>query len=140
MTQVMERRIAGDRTPAGHRGTPRRGQMSAEMVEYLEAEQGDATWLVAVDSAQSAASIILSSGKPVIAMGGFTGGDPAMTVAKLEEYVSSGQLKYILISDGDDRRGTDSSVTDWVKANGTLVDGSAYGGTDSGGQALNKLG
>ncbi|MEQ4717611.1 hypothetical protein [Nonomuraea sp. B19D2] len=122
--------------PAGPDG----GQVSTQLIEYLEANQGDAAWLVAVNSAQSASSIILSSGKAVIAMGGFTGSDPAMTVAKLTEYVSSGQLKYLLITSGNGPRGTDSSVTEWVKANGTLVDASAYGGTDSSGQALYKLG
>ncbi|MFI7635098.1 ArnT family glycosyltransferase [Nonomuraea sp. NPDC049400] len=121
-------------------GGPDGGQVSTQLIEYLEANQGDATWLVAVNSAQSASSIILSSGKAVISMGGFTGSDPAMTVAKLKEYVSSGQLKYLLITSGNGPRGTDSSVTEWVKANGTLVDASAYGGTDSSGQALYRLG
>ncbi|MFD1540935.1 ArnT family glycosyltransferase [Nonomuraea guangzhouensis] len=111
------------------------GQVSTQLIAYLKANQGDATWLVAVDSAQSASSIILSTGKAVIAMGGFTGSDPAMTVAKLKGYVAAGTLKYILITDG-----RSSSVTEWVKANGTLVDASAYGGTDSSGQALYELG
>ncbi|MFG6200119.1 glycosyltransferase family 39 protein [Nonomuraea sp. JJY05] len=128
--------------PEGGRG-PGGGQVSSQMIAYLKSHQGDATWLVAVDSAQSASSIILSTGEAVIAMGGFTGSDPAMTVAKLKEYVSSGQLKYILIGGDDGRRGTDSSVTEWVKANGTLVDASDYsgtdGGTDGGGQALYRL-
>ncbi|MET7331752.1 dolichyl-phosphate beta-glucosyltransferase [Nonomuraea sp. NPDC005650] len=124
---------ASGRKPGG-------GQVGTGMIEYLKSHQGGATWLVAVDSAQSASSIILSTGEAVIAMGGFTGSDPAMTVAELEEYVSGGQLKYILIGGGDGPRGTDSSVTEWVKANGTLVDASDYGGTDSGGQSLYRLG
>jgi 4-amino-4-deoxy-L-arabinose transferase-like glycosyltransferase len=119
-------------------GGPGGGQVTAELVDYLEANRGGAEWLVAVGSAQSASSIILSSGRAVIAMGGFTGGDPAMTVDKLQEYVSSGRLKYILIGDG--RRGTDASVTEWVKANGTLVDPAEYGGTGTSGQALYRLG
>lgn len=48
------------------------------MIAYLEKHQGGATWLVAVSSAQEASSIILKTGRPVIAMGGFTGTDPAM--------------------------------------------------------------
>ncbi|MGN9837100.1 ArnT family glycosyltransferase [Nonomuraea sp. H19] len=135
------RRPAAGQTEGGQRtgGRPGGGQVSTEMIKYLEANQGDATWLVAVNSAQSASSIILSSGKAVMAMGGFTGSDPAMTVAKLQEYVSSGKLKYVLISDDNGRNDTDSSVTEWVKANGSLVDASDYGGTDTSGQALYEL-
>jgi 4-amino-4-deoxy-L-arabinose transferase-like glycosyltransferase len=59
------------------------------MISYLEANQGNAEWLVAVSSAMQASSIILSTGKPVMAMGGFTGSDPAMTVTRLKELVAS---------------------------------------------------
>ncbi len=124
----------------GMRGGPG-GQLSAEMVRYLEKNQGGATWLVAVSSAQGASSAILSTGKPVIAMGGFTGSDPAMTVDKLKEYVSSGKLKYVMVGGGGPGgfdRGS-SEVTDWVKANGTLVDASEYGGTTEN-TTLYKLG
>jgi 4-amino-4-deoxy-L-arabinose transferase-like glycosyltransferase len=124
----------------GMRGGPG-GQLSAGMIRYLEKNRGGATWLVAVSSAQGASSAILSTGKPVMAMGGFTGSDPAMTVDKLKEYVSSGELKYIMIGGGGPvgfDRGS-SEVTDWVKANGTLVDASEYGGTTEN-TTLYKLG
>ncbi|WP_433475790.1 glycosyltransferase family 39 protein [Spirillospora sp. CA-142024] len=108
------------------------GQVSTQLVSYLLKNQGDATWLVAVSSAQSASSIILETGRPVIAMGGFTGDDPAMTVAKLQQYVQEGKLKYVLL--GSDGRGTaNSAVTAWIKAHGTAVSTSAYGGTSGSG-------
>lgn len=124
----------------GMRGGPG-GQLSAAMVSYLEKNQGEASWLVAISSAQGASSTILSTGKPVLAMGGFTGSDPAMTVDKLKEYVAAGKLKYILVGAGG-RGGPDSGgseVTDWVKANGTLVDAAEYGGTEAN-TTLYKLG
>ncbi|WP_214110348.1 glycosyltransferase family 39 protein [Acrocarpospora catenulata] len=104
-----------------------RDQVTSEMADYLVRNQGGATWLVAVSSAQSASSLILSTGRPVIAMGGFTGSDPAMTVEKLASYVASGQLRYIMVGDGD--RGGSSEITAWVREHGTLVDASEYGGT-----------
>ncbi|WP_433465855.1 glycosyltransferase family 39 protein [Spirillospora sp. CA-128828] len=108
------------------------GQVSTQLVSYLLKNQGDAAWLVAVSSAQSASSIILETGRPVIAMGGFTGDDPAMTVAKLQQYVQQGELKYVLL--GSDGRGTaNSAVTAWIKAHGTVVSASAYGGTSGSG-------
>jgi 4-amino-4-deoxy-L-arabinose transferase-like glycosyltransferase len=126
---------------AGRGGGPRggpEGEVGDKLVAYLKANKGNATWLVAVSSAQSASSIILSTGEPVIAMGGFTGSDPAMTVDKLKAYVASGQLKYVLVGGrgGPDRGGNE--VTAWVEKNGTAVDTSAYGGTQSG-QTLYEL-
>ncbi|WP_241684720.1 hypothetical protein [Actinomadura sp. J1-007] len=112
------------------------------MVSYLEERQGDADWLLAVGSAQEASALILQTGRPVIAMGGFTGSDPAMTVRELQRYAKEGRLHYVLVNgdgDGDGgfgpRRGG-SEVTDWVRKNGTAVPATAYGGiaTTSGAQ------
>ncbi|NUW36110.1 glycosyltransferase family 39 protein [Nonomuraea sp. SMC257] len=100
------------------------GGVSDSMVTYLLAHQGRAEWLVAVDSAQQASSIILSTGRPVIAMGGFTGSDPAMTVDRLKGLVSSGRLRYVL--SGGDRGGPgrgNSEVSTWVRENCAAVDG-----------------
>ena len=45
----------------------------------------------------AAAAIILQTGGiPVMAMGGFSGSDPAPTVAQLEQYVKEGKLHYVL--------------------------------------------
>ncbi|MFC9974608.1 glycosyltransferase family 39 protein [Spirillospora sp. NPDC127200] len=120
------------------------GQVDQQMVAYLEKNQGTAQWLVAVSSAQQASSLILRTGRPVIAMGGFTGGDPAMTVAKLQQYVKEGKLRYIVVSGQGGGRGPDgggAAVTSWVQQNGTLVQPSEYGGssTNTGGR-LYRLG
>ena len=110
------------------------GLSSAEL-SYLEANQGSAKWLVAVTSSNSAASIELQSGRAAISMFGFTGSDPAMTVAKLQKLVSSGELKYVLLGGGMGGGmggGTSSSsVQTWVQQNCTAVPASAYGGTSS---------
>ncbi|MFI6595623.1 ArnT family glycosyltransferase [Nonomuraea sp. NPDC050536] len=100
------------------------GPVSESLISYLKAHRGGATWLVAVSSAQQASSIILSTGLPVIAMGGFTGSDPAMTVARLQQLVKNGELRYVLT--GDDRGGPgrgSTEVTGWVTANCTAVQG-----------------
>nr|BFE81054.1 hypothetical protein GCM10020093_036550 [Planobispora longispora] len=117
------------------------GTVSEQMVEYLKANRGGATWLVAVGSAQSASSIILSTGLPVIAMGGFTGSDPAMTVARLRELVSAGELAYVMPGGGrgGPGGGGDSEVSAWVQANCGVVSPSEYGGRESG-QSLYRCG
>ncbi|HEU5030393.1 MAG TPA: glycosyltransferase family 39 protein [Spirillospora sp.] len=127
--------------PSGGRAGGPGGEVGSELVSYLEKNQGDATWLVAVSSAQNASSIILRTGRPVIAMGGFTGSDPAMTVAKLQQYVQEGKLKYVLLGGGGGGPGggsANSAVTAWIKQHGTVVTASEYGGT-SGSGTLYKL-
>ncbi|MEZ7127335.1 ArnT family glycosyltransferase [Nonomuraea sp. AD125B] len=112
------------RPGGGPRGSLRGGPgggVSDAMTAYLVAHQGTATWLVAVNSAQQASGLILATGKPVIAMGGFTGGDPAMTVDRLRELVSSGRLRYVMTGGGPGRGG--GEVSSWVQENCAAVDG-----------------
>jgi 4-amino-4-deoxy-L-arabinose transferase-like glycosyltransferase len=90
------RALGGRPLPSGGFG----GDTSPALLRYLEQHQGGATWLVATSSANSADSIELATGRPVLAMGGFSGSDPAMTVSKLQQLVSSGQLRYVLVGGG----------------------------------------
>lgn len=100
-------------------------QVSSEMITYLKKHQDGATWLLAVSTDQTASSIILESGQPVISMGGWSGSDDAMTLAKLKSLVKSGKLHYIIIS-SDGGQGTNTAITTWVKAHGTAVKSTAY--------------
>ncbi|MEV8541370.1 glycosyltransferase family 39 protein [Streptomyces sp. NPDC051572] len=105
-------------------------QVSSEMIAYLKKHQDGATWLLAVSTDQTASSIILESGQPVISMGGWSGSDNAMTLAKLKSLVKSGKLHYIIVS-SDGGQGTNSAITAWVKAHGTAVKSSAYSSSSS---------
>ncbi|MER7921957.1 glycosyltransferase family 39 protein [Streptomyces sp. NPDC096057] len=115
-------------------------QVSSEMITYLKKHQDGATWLLAVSTDQTASSIILESGQPVISMGGWSGSDNAMTLAKLKSLVKSGKLHYIIIS-SDGGQGTDTAIATWVKAHGTAVKSSAYssGSTSSTSTGLYRL-
>lgn len=95
-------------------------QVGSEMITYLKENQDGATWLVAVAADQTASSIILESGEPVISMGGWSGTDEAMTLAKLKSLVKAGTLHYIVISDSG-QGSTNSEIATWVKQNGTAV-------------------
>ncbi|MFC8434286.1 ArnT family glycosyltransferase [Streptomyces sp. NPDC057253] len=101
------------------------GEVSSAMITYLQKHQDGATWLVAVATDQTASSIILESGQPVISMGGWSGSDNAMTLAKLKSLVKSGKLHYIVVSDSG-QGSSNSEISTWVKKNGTAV--SAYSG------------
>ncbi|MFI1047812.1 ArnT family glycosyltransferase [Streptomyces griseoruber] len=95
-------------------------QVSSAMITYLKKHQDGATWLVAVATDQTASSIILESGQPVISMGGWSGSDNAMTLAKLKSLVKSGKLRYIVV--GDSGQGSSNTeISTWVKKHGTAV-------------------
>ena len=115
-------------------GGPGQATTSSSLVDFLVANKGDATWIVAVNGSQEAGSIELASGDAVMAMGGFSGSDPAPTLAQLQEYVRSGQLRYVLIGGGGGPGGGfggggSSSIARWVAANGTVVNVSGGFGT-----------
>jgi 4-amino-4-deoxy-L-arabinose transferase-like glycosyltransferase len=103
------------------------GAGNSTLITFLERHQGSATWLVAVASANQAAPIELATGRPVMATGGFSGGDPAMTVARLQALVRSGQLRYVLVGGGGGPDGASQSVASWVTRHGTEVSSSESG-------------
>jgi len=119
--------------PSGTAG----GAADTTLVDYLMANRGSATWIVAVDSSMDAGSIELASGEPVMAMGGFNGGDPAPTLAQFQALVASGKVRFLLVDgNGGGIAGpgtSDSSISAidaWAASVGTVVNtGSSAGGT-----------
>ena len=99
--------------------------VSSALTDYLMANRGSATWIVAVTSANQAGSIELATGLPVVAMGGFTGSDPAPTLPQLQSMVASGQLRFVIIGGRGGGPGggnsTLSAIDAWVQANGAPV-------------------
>ena len=102
------------------------------MISFLTANHATETWLVAVPSSAEAAPLQLATGIPVMAIGGFNGGDDALTVEQLQAYVDSGQLRYIILGGaligGPNTSNDLRALSDWVEAHGTLVS-NAGGGT-----------
>ncbi len=75
------------------------------LVEYLRSQRTTEKWLVAVQSAGQAESIIIASGAPVMTMGGFIGSDPILTEDQLRAKITGGQVRYFLVSAGGFGRG-----------------------------------
>ena len=104
------------------------GTSDSALVTYLLANRGDARWIVATWSANQAGSIELASGQPVMAMGGFSGTDPAPTLDAFKAYVASGQLRFVILNGGGGgfggpggRSGSSSEISTWVTQNCTAV-------------------
>jgi len=117
--------------PSGSFAGGQGGQLSTKVIGYLEAHQGSAKYLLAATGSQTTAPIIIATGKAVVTIGGFSGSDPAPTVSQLAKMVAAGELKYVLISSGGGMGGSSqSALTSWVKAHGTVVTAvSVSGGT-----------
>jgi 4-amino-4-deoxy-L-arabinose transferase-like glycosyltransferase len=85
--------------------------------------QGTSTrWAAATIGDQSAASLELASGgKAVMAIGGWSGSDPAPTLAQFQAYVASGQIRYFISGGGGFGAGRagSSSITSWVQSHFT---------------------
>jgi 4-amino-4-deoxy-L-arabinose transferase-like glycosyltransferase len=129
--------VAGPASAAGGFGGGMPGgsasaSADSALVRYLVAHRGGAKYLVAASGSQTTAPIVIATGKPVVTIGGFNGGDAAPTVSQLAAMVRSGQLRYVLVGGGrgGPGGGGSSALTAWVKAHGTAVSGvSAAGGT-----------
>jgi len=106
-------------------GGPGGGAVDAALTDYLVAHRGDATWLVAVTSANQAGSIELATGLPVMAMGGFSGNDPAPTLGQILSLTASGQLRYVIVGGQGGGPGgggsTISAVDHWVASTCAVV-------------------
>ena len=105
----------------GPNGGPGGEDVSSALTDYLVANRGSARWIVAVTSANQAGSIELATGLPVMAMGGFSGTDPAPTLAQLQADIASGELRFVIVGGGGGPGGGQSEITDWVIANCTPV-------------------
>lgn len=122
---------------AGPNSTAMRGsnnessQANSQLVQYLVEHQNGATWLVAVASANESAAIQLTSGQPVMAVGGFNGSDTPLTLEQFKQLVKAGKVKYYAISShsrgGGGPGSGNNEITAWVKQTGTVVN---YGGSD----------
>ena len=100
------------------------GQANPELVAALKANASAYRWVAATTGSNNAAGLQLSSGKPVMAIGGFNGSDPSPTLAEFQAYVARGQIHYYVGgSDAAGFRGTvggSNSAADiyaWVEAN-----------------------
>ena len=94
--------------------------MQSDLFSFLQANQGEAEYLLAVPNAFSGASIVIETGEPVLYMGGFSGSDPVVDVDDIIDLVESGDLKFIMSSGNS--KGTVQQVYRWVEQNCSVVD------------------
>jgi 4-amino-4-deoxy-L-arabinose transferase-like glycosyltransferase len=122
---------------------------TAKLLDYLKAHRQGEEYLLVSQNSQLVAPIIIETGEPVVAIGGFMGGDPILTANQFAEKVKEGQFRYMLLQSppanqgrgGGNGRGyggngggfgggfgfgrgggQQAEIAKWVRENGTPVD------------------
>ena len=110
--------------PGGASSAP--GGASSALVQFAVDHAHDATFVLATDSAQEAAPIIIATGLPVMALGGYSGDDQTLTVAQFQARVAAGNVRYVLVGGsgvGGGYFGGANLVIHWARTACTPVQG-----------------
>ena len=97
-----------------------------KLTSYLTSNREAAKFLVAVPNANVAAPLIISTGLPVMAIGGYLGDDPILTPSDIEKLASDRQLRFVMLGGFTLAPAKQAAALDpiarWVRANGHPVD------------------
>jgi 4-amino-4-deoxy-L-arabinose transferase-like glycosyltransferase len=103
-----------------------------QLIAFLRSNRHGERFLLATPSAQLAAPLIVATGEPVMAMGGFHGLDPILTPERLAALVAQGHVRFVMLGElsiASRLMGAEAAgrpLADWVRANGTAVDPSRW--------------
>ena len=97
-----------------------------KLTGYLIANREAAKFLVAVPNANVAAPLIIQTGLPVMAIGGYLGDDPILTPSDIERLAADRQLRFVMLGGFTLAPAKQAAALDpiarWVRANGRPVD------------------
>ena len=98
------------------------GISHGQVIHFLKTHSKGSKYLLAAFGVDAAAPYILQSDRPVLALGGFSGADPAPTLEGFENLVHAGAVKYVLLNHFQgDALGFNfweaSKIKKWVKLN-----------------------
>jgi 4-amino-4-deoxy-L-arabinose transferase-like glycosyltransferase len=125
--QAPGARRPGSGGPGGGRGGGGPGGLlngvtpSARVTAALKAGAGSYTWVAAAVGSNNASGYQLATGKPVMAVGGFNGTDPAPTLERFQAHVAAGRIHYFVGGSTGMRAdsGSDAAqkIAAWVQEN-----------------------
>jgi 4-amino-4-deoxy-L-arabinose transferase-like glycosyltransferase len=105
-------------------GRPRTNAQQAEtLITYLQSNRSDEKYLVATLNANTAAPIIIATGEPVMALGGFSGGDQILSTDELAALVAEGEVRFFLLPVQENRQ---TDLIRWVTGSCQSVPSSAW--------------
>ncbi len=112
---LLQQGGGGMGTNAGGMGS----STDSTLLKYLEKHQGNAEYLFATDDSSTAAPYIISTGKAVMAIGGFNGTDKAITLKQFKKLVKEGKVKYYY--SGGKTGGSNTAIVNWIKKNAKKI-------------------
>lgn len=103
-------------------------EVDTGLLSYLQENNTGEEYLFATLTTVTAAPYIINTDESVLALGGFNGTDPILTVSELKKFIKEGKVKYFLLS--SDNSGN-SELVSWIKKNGTVISSDDYSSSSS---------
>jgi 4-amino-4-deoxy-L-arabinose transferase-like glycosyltransferase len=118
---------AGPELQNSQKGMMMDSEADPNLVRFLQQNYKEGTYLLVTTDSHTASPLIIETGLPVMAMGGFSGTDPAITIDQLQSLAEQGKVKYFMLGGmGGRGRGQTSEVTAWIQQNCQVVPSSEY--------------
>ncbi|MCE0741697.1 glycosyltransferase family 39 protein [Bacillus sp. G16] len=103
-------------------------EVDTGLLSYLRKHNTGEEYLFATLTTVTAAPYIIHENESVMAMGGFNGTDPILTVSELKKLVKEGKVKYFLLSGNNSGN---SELVSWIKKNGKEISSDEYSSSSS---------
>lgn len=87
----------------------------APLVEFLVRSRAGERFLAATMTANADTPLIIATGEPVVALGGFSGGDRILTPAQLQARVAAGEVRFFLVPADDQQGRQQVALIRWVE-------------------------
>lgn len=128
--------LSGSQSQEMHMDGNMSGNSNSDLVNFLlKNKTASQKYLLVVSSANDASDIIIQTGQPVMAIGGFLGSDNSITLDQFKELVKKGEIRYVMTGgNGGGGNGSGSALTqimNWVQQNGAAVSSSEYSSAGS---------
>ena len=95
-------------------------EKSPNRLQFLMDQTADMEYLLAVPGSMQGAEYVLASGRPVLYIGGFNGGDPVLTLEEFQGLIENGRLRFVLLS-GENNQSENAEIFQWVRTSCTAV-------------------
>jgi 4-amino-4-deoxy-L-arabinose transferase-like glycosyltransferase len=103
-------------------------EVDTGLLSYLRKHNTGEEYLFATLTTVTAAPYIINTDESVMALGGFNGTDPILTVSDLKKLVKEGKVKYFLLPE---KNSGNTELVSWIKKNGQEISSDKYSSSSS---------
>ncbi len=103
----------------------------AHLLAYLLKQQAKTPYLMATSDASIAAPTILQTGKAVMTLGGYAGGDHILSVAQLRRVIANDAVRYFVFAQTIQEAHVSTELKEYQRNYSALVDTAGIGNIDS---------